>query len=75
MNAELEINPTSVRSVCRGCGNEGRVEMLTPEPGKKLTTIRPLWCTCKPRKSGAASGGPYEAPKGYIAKFTFGDEP
>jgi hypothetical protein len=61
-------NPKRVRSVCRGCGKEDDVELLPPQPGKRFVGVRPAWCTCAASKPG----GPYEAPKGYVAKFTFG---
>jgi hypothetical protein len=63
----IPTNPTTVRSVCRGCGHEGEIAVSPPSPGKRLTSIKPAWCTCTGKHFG-----PYEAPKGYVAKFTFG---
>lgn len=61
----MEVNPTKVRSVCRGCGKDGEVEISPPKKPGRLTGARPAWCKCK------GPGGPYEAPNGYVAKFTF----
>lgn len=65
----IPTNPKTVRSVCLGCGNEGEVDVLPPKvPGRgKLTAVRPAWCRCSGK-----SFGPYQAPRGYVAKFTFG---
>ena len=67
--ADVVTNPKTVRAVCRGCGHEG--EMATLPRGwlkkpERPVGWRPTWCTCPPAK-----GGPYEAPRGHIAKFTY----
>jgi hypothetical protein len=64
----------TIRSVCRGCGVEGDVVLAPPVPGQRFMGERPAWCVCA-AKRGRPSGGPYEAPKGYVARFTFGSKP
>ena len=62
---EPVTNPKTVQSVCRSCCNMG--DVAVHEPGTPLVGLRPDWCTCAPNR-----GGPYEAPRGYVAKFTVG---
>lgn len=63
---QVPTNPTTIRSRCLKCGNDGDVAVLPPARAKRLLGQLPEWCTCK------GVGGPYVAPKGYVAKFTFG---
>ena len=64
--SEFQVNSKVIRAVCRSCGGQGGMARI-PFAGKprRLVAIHPEWCTCK------KEGGPYEAPRGYIAKFTF----
>lgn len=73
----FEDNPTTLRTMCQKCGGEGRTRVVErPDlpsrtrrpilPGVSLEDIR-KFCTCPPNM-----GGPYVAPKGYVAKFTIG---
>ena len=67
----VPTNPKTVRALCQGCGHEGEMAVLSK--GWLKSDVRPVglipdWCTCRPKKLG----GPYVAPKGYVAKFTFG---
>lgn len=72
-----DVNPSVIRSMCQKCGKEGRVRVVE-RPDLPSRTRRPIlpgvamedikkFCTCPPGK-----GGPYVAPKGYVAKFTIG---
>jgi len=47
---------TRLPAVCRGCGKQGI----------KATDERPAWCECT-----GATCGPYQAPAGVVARFTF----
>lgn len=77
----FEVNPTSLLSICQTCGGEGRARVVerprVPGPDSRRPILPGVdrddlrkFCTCPEGK-----GGPYVAPKGYIAKFTFGDDP
>jgi len=56
------VSGTSLPALCQGCGRTGLV-------GDERKT--PAWCRC--RKLGRRAAGPFVAPPGFVAQFTFDD--
>lgn len=61
------MNALRMPALCQSCGERGSLG---------LNERKPSWCKCtgkgrKGRKGGAGGGGPYVAPTGFIACFTY----
>lgn len=59
------MNATRMPALCQGCGAQGPMRSL--EDVKASGIGKEPWCKCPPKKLG----GPYVAPPGFVARFTF----